>query len=224
AALAGECAALGLRPLVMDQSRGTVAARFGLRARYELAHVLRGDRDWSRVALDCGAGITLLPAKRGLPALAHEGWTATLLDWIYALPQRIDLVILNLASPQAAQGLIDPRGDWLVAIPGRNPNLIGAYRALKHLCGMARPASVRVLLEGHPHRRAAAACFPSLAAAARRFLSLELEDCGCLPGLDGEGGAARQLAAALEGWRLRDHAPARACGAGPQRERIPRGS
>src|SRR5689334_18108 len=67
--LAGALANLGSRVLVLDASAGDAARAIGQPARYELAHVLAGDKSIAEVLLRGGDDICVLPARRALARL-----------------------------------------------------------------------------------------------------------------------------------------------------------
>src|SRR5689334_21122191 len=73
-AMARQLNAAGHRCLIIDASRGEVARRLGLAAKYELHHVQLGDRRLADVVLQSG-DMRVLPAARGLAdfAQAHPG-------------------------------------------------------------------------------------------------------------------------------------------------------
>lgn len=69
-ALAGALALGGRRPVLLDADRGRVAPALGLRARFDLLHVLAGDCDIGAALCVDARGFAVLPAARGLDALA----------------------------------------------------------------------------------------------------------------------------------------------------------
>jgi flagellar biosynthesis protein FlhG len=68
--LATALVAMGRQPLVVDLDQGRAALGLGLKARYELAHLLRGDKTLPEVLLVAANGVAVLPATRGLPRAA----------------------------------------------------------------------------------------------------------------------------------------------------------
>ena len=69
-AMARQLTASGNRCLLIDASRGEVARRLGLAAKYELHHVQLGDRRLADVVLESG-DMRVLPAARGLADFAQ---------------------------------------------------------------------------------------------------------------------------------------------------------
>jgi hypothetical protein len=68
--LARACAEQGDRTFVVDAAHAQVAAAFGLRARYDLAHAFNGDCAPLEACVPAGANLRILPAAR---ALEQEG-------------------------------------------------------------------------------------------------------------------------------------------------------
>jgi hypothetical protein len=60
----------GLRTLLIDLTRGALARQLGCRLRYELMHVIDSHRSLEQVLVAGPQDIPLLPAARGVPALA----------------------------------------------------------------------------------------------------------------------------------------------------------
>lgn len=73
ARLAQCCVRLGQRTLVVDAARAQIAAALGLRARFDLAHALRGECTPQAALLDAGDGLTVLPAARAAAGGALAG-------------------------------------------------------------------------------------------------------------------------------------------------------
>src|SRR5664279_3053405 len=77
--LAAAVVGLGHRPLIIDLEKAQTAIILGLKPRYELAHVLCGDKTMNEVLLTSPAGICVLPATRGFArAVAQGNWQQTL--------------------------------------------------------------------------------------------------------------------------------------------------
>jgi len=218
AQLAQALARLGRNVIIIDQSRGAVAAHWGLRTRYELGQVLSGDRTWGQVLQQGPDGIGLLPASRGLGELDHSNAVVGVLSQLYCSPVEPDLVILNMSCGGSTVSLADPCGDWLFAAGAGCGGLMPAYSEMKRLAGRVRPQRLQVLVEGAADPADAHVAFGNLAAAARRFLDLDLYFCGNVPRITDRAtaqgalpGALNQLALGIETWRLRTYVPRMAC-------------
>jgi hypothetical protein len=88
--------------LVVDAARAQLAATLGLRARYDLFHVMLREVALSSALLDAAPRLALLPAARALEAAAARLVAFDdVLDGL-AATRRFDLVILLLPVTQAA--------------------------------------------------------------------------------------------------------------------------
>ncbi len=217
AQLATLLASCGRRVIVLDQSPGAMAATWGLRARYELSHLLSEDRGWEQVLLEGPQGVVLLPAGRGLVQIDTGRARHDLLSQLYSLPMEPDMVLLNLSRTARCGVLADPRGDWLFIAPAGAGGLMPAYGQIKRLAASVRPQRLQVLVDGAQDAADGHVAFGNLAATARRFLDLDLYFCGNIhrdrapfATQDACPEALRRLVADLDGWRLRSHVPSSA--------------
>ncbi|MGA2551694.1 MAG: hypothetical protein ABSF50_16220 [Burkholderiaceae bacterium] len=169
-------ASQGRDVLVIDGSAGEVAKAMGLAARYELRHVVDGDKNLSEVLLKGGAGLRILPAMRGLDRLWRldpEGARRVRAQFSRHLAS-VETLIVNcgplgsLAANRAFQG-----GAHVVIVLSEHTDAItAAYRELKTLrldCGIDQCDVI--LSESSSKARLA---FISLAETARRFLGVTL--------------------------------------------------
>jgi flagellar biosynthesis protein FlhG len=164
------------RVLVLDRSGGEAARLLGLRSRYELRHVLLGDRAWQHVVLHANENIDLLPAMRGLAVLESKDPAA-----VQAWRERAgvlggyDVVVCNGAPSAIARNV-----DWLLALSPTSTSLTAAYAELKRLVHSERTHVCRVVIDQARTERAALDAYASVAATARRFLGMTLELCGAI--------------------------------------------
>lgn len=110
--LAAALATGGHRVLIMDATRGEIAPAFGLAARYELIHVIEGDKALAETALVAPCGARVLPAARGLQMVsAHSVSGLDLFEDIVNAAAPVDLILVH-AEPTAIATLLQ--------LPGRN--------------------------------------------------------------------------------------------------------
>jgi flagellar biosynthesis protein FlhG len=177
--LATALARIGRRVLVLDRSRGDAAAGCGLAARYELAHILAGAKQWGDVALQGPDGIVILPAARGLDALDRDGadWQAAVARLARGAGQAFDVWLVNGAPPRhgAVASVLLPIAPTAAAITD-------AYAQMKRLALERGQRDFRVLVHRAKSETAAFAAYRNVATAAERFLSARLDFCGCIPG------------------------------------------
>jgi MinD-like ATPase involved in chromosome partitioning or flagellar assembly len=174
--LAAALARAGRRVLIVDRSRAEAAAAFGLRVRYDFAHVSNGHKHWPDVALGAADGVTLLPAARGLDEIACEGG-----DWRDAIGAAIgagapfDVWLVN--------GMPPPRGDVAAIVLPLAPTasaITTAYARIKALAIGGR-RTFGVVVHGARSDTAAADAYRSVAETAQRFLRARLDYHGAIP-------------------------------------------
>lgn len=147
AQLAQALARSGRRTLAIDAARLQVAAFLGLRARFDLLHVLRGECPLAAAALASGPDLAVLPAAR-----AFETADAERID-VFALVEAaigsetaFDLVLLMLPPEPATRLAAGLAGsEWLLPIlpNGRDlASLLAAARATAEGMNAALAAAV----------------------------------------------------------------------------------
>lgn len=126
ARLAQQIARNGERTLAVDGVRAQLAAALGLRARYDLAHVLEGECVVSAAQLDAGNRLAVLPAARALAR--RQGTTGLLRQLSAGSHDEFDLVLALL--PAAALAHL-PDGDVLVPVLADAQELMALHASLQ---------------------------------------------------------------------------------------------
>lgn len=177
-AIAEAFAADGQHVLLLDRSRGGIAACAGKRARHELWHVLEGDVAIDDVMIPIRDNLTLLPAARGLDlcAAGRRDWRDVVSVAIGAHNARFDLWLVH-GLPPSGEGCGAP----LFTVTPTRSSVTHAYAQIKALATAQGRRNFGVIVAGVRSDAEAAALFEGLAATARRFLGVELDYCGALP-------------------------------------------
>ncbi|MEO8137384.1 MAG: hypothetical protein ABI831_25810 [Betaproteobacteria bacterium] len=187
--LAHSLARAGQRVLMLDRTHGEAGVALGLRARYELRHVLQGERELRRVVLNTSGGFDLLPAARGLEDVdgndndATESWRR-----LAAAMTVYDVVLCNGAPWDAATS-----AGWVLALTPTSASMRAAYAELKRLARKQGARRCRVVVDAATER-AALEAFSSVAETAQRFLGVQLELGGAIiatPATPAKPGATR---------------------------------
>ena len=183
ATLAHSLRAMGMRPVVLDASRGTVTRAFGMKPRHELLDMMRGAMTFDEVAHATADGVYVLRAERGVEAFVSSGAPARQLFSGFAqLSHGFDSVLL--AMPAGELACMAPPADAVpvVVLDDNADGMVRAYGTVKQLAlgfGYTRFALVaRGASEGSKAQHS------RLAAAARTFLNAEVTLAGRLPGTD----------------------------------------
>jgi len=198
--LARAASASGQRAVILDQSRGEVAAALSLTWRRELDDLLSGEHDYAEVALPGPGGSAILPGARGIARLVEAGEDgARLFGGFAQLSSAPNLVILNLAVKDgAACRLVPPEAEMLlVARPG-NASVTATYSSIKNLVRRHGRRRFRLLVN-RADEQAAAALHANVAEVARRFLDAEVAFGGAIAAGRTELGTVFN---ALEHWSL----------------------
>lgn len=179
--LARTLAELGLSVLVIDRTRGELAARMNAKVRYELAHVVAGDRPLADVLVDGPEGIAILPAARGLDELALNasaadgGWQALLSFWLVQAQRDFDVWLINGLPPAGSEA------DVLLAIEPTAQGITCAYAQIKALAHCQGQRSFGIVIHRADSEASAQATFASVASTARHFLRANLDYRGAIP-------------------------------------------
>lgn len=170
--LASALARSGREVLVVDATPGEIATALGLRPRYELAHLLAGDKRLQDVLLHPQAGLRLMPAARALSGKADLERTLT--ELASKLTPSPELVIVY---QQAATAVLD--GDMLVAASPRRDNITRTYAELKRMKrGRGR---LRLVVSQVADEQGARTLHRALDDTAQRYLGATIDWAGFVP-------------------------------------------
>jgi flagellar biosynthesis protein FlhG len=177
-AIAEAFASAGDRVLLIDRSRGAIAACAGKRARHELWHVLEGDVAIDDALIAVRENLALLPAARGIDLLAADSrdWRDTIAATLGTSHAPYDVWFVHGLPPSDA-GCDAP----LFTVTPSRASVTQVYAQIKALATAQGRSSFGIVVAGVHDDTAAAALFDGLAATARRFLGVELGYCGALP-------------------------------------------
>jgi hypothetical protein len=195
ARLARAFAAAGERTLLLDASRAQVATTFGLKARFDLLHALRGECRLAQARLPIDRGLALLPAARAFDdAVSRKASLAELIAGAAASTDGFDLAIALIAAPHVAL-FAEASAEIAVPVAPNARDVAAALDAVRK-CGQgADIAGFRWLFFGMDD--AAAATLARRLAAAARAWSVAPMRLGAA--LRGPRDAARVVQAAA-GW------------------------
>ncbi|MEP7062196.1 MAG: hypothetical protein ABI881_07345 [Betaproteobacteria bacterium] len=177
-AIAEAFASAGDRVLLIDRSRGAIAACAGKRARHELWHVLEGDVAIDDVLIAVRENLALLPAARGIDLLAADprDWRDTVAAMLGTRHAPYDVWFVHGLPPSDA-GCDAP----LFTVTPSRASVTQVYAQIKALATAQGRRNFGIVVAGVHDDAAAATLFDGLAATARRFLGVELDYCGALP-------------------------------------------
>jgi len=100
--LAYALAGMNRKVMVMDADMGlaNIDLVLGLTPKYNLYHVLKGEKSLKDIIVKGPRGITVLPASSGVEEMADlsKGYKLTLLDELNALEERPDFMLVDTAA------------------------------------------------------------------------------------------------------------------------------
>jgi hypothetical protein len=181
AGFARACVEQGARTLVVDAARAQVAAAFGLRLRYDLAHAFEGDCAPFAAVAAADHELRILPAARALERVRRPEELRRFESGVRALAAGADCVLLVFPAlhARALAGFGRPAGysdAVVVAGPGAEHQR-QAVGAMRSILSVADIDAFRLLFQGtEPHR--ASRLYSRLAAAGAHELGVPTSDAG----------------------------------------------
>jgi flagellar biosynthesis protein FlhG len=210
ASFASAIAAQGLKVIVLDVSHGEALHAFNLRQRFELKHLLNGEKHFDEVALPGPRNVRIVAANHGIATLFEAGHGgAELFGALAALHEPPNLVILHCGANRAGLGCALLRGaalpgELVVFITDDATAVTAAYRQIKALAREFGQVDYRAIVIGARHAEAARRAAGNLAQAANHFFAARVSYGGFVPEAHAAGAplAIKRLALASAQWQL----------------------
>jgi len=177
----------GARVLLLDAdlSQANLDLLLGVHPRYDLQHVLNGERTLEEIVVPGPLGVRLIPAAADVPELAEldDYRRESLLRGLGTLEGGADLVIMDTASgvTRDVLALCLAADDVLVMTTPEMPAFADAYGLIKVLCAQGIRRAPHLLVSQATSAEEAAETADRIRLVARRFLHLELESWGTVP-------------------------------------------
>jgi len=177
----------GARVLLVDAdlSQANLDLLLGVHPRFDLQHVLSGEKTLEEILVTGPKGVTLVPAASGVPELADldDYRREMLLRGLSLLEAEIDLMLIDTASGVSRQStsFCLAADDVVVMSSPEMPAFSDAYGLIKLLQaqGIKRPPHMLVNLATTPEEAEETA--HRIRLVARRFLRLEIDSWGFVP-------------------------------------------
>ena len=217
--LAAAFARSGEQVMVLDAERDSIGTLWGARWRYELGHVLDGDRRLVDVIVPVPESSVILPMRRAGAMLANQGGRRLLARVLEGFMEHDGLLIVPVSLARLDSPLWRSGGDMLFCIGDGSAATTHSYASIKSLLAHRPRPSVHVALAcaGDTPMATARNRFEHLDGIVQRFLGAELRFAGALTAADlaqGSGGrtlyddapeavgSIEALARAVAGWQL----------------------
>jgi flagellar biosynthesis protein FlhG len=178
---------MGARVLLLDAdlAQANLDLLLGLNPRFDLQHVVSGEKSIEEIVVEGPRGVSLVPAASGVPALADldDYRLECLLRGLGNLETETDLILIDVASGSSRQVLTFclAADEVMVVTTPEMPAFSDAYGMIKLLqqSGLSRPPHLVVNAAASPEEAEEVA--HRLRVVARRFLQLEPDSWGFVP-------------------------------------------
>jgi flagellar biosynthesis protein FlhG len=177
----------GARVLLLDANfaQANLDLLLGLHPRYDLQHVLSGERTLEEIVVNGPRGVFLVPASSGSPELADldDYRREVLLRGLGQLDARADLVLIDTASGVSRQvvAMCQAADDVVVMTTPEMPAFSDAYGLIKVLHGQGIERSPHLVVSMAGTDEEAEETAHRIRLVARRFLQLEVDYWGHVP-------------------------------------------
>lgn len=202
-ALALALAGQGKKVLLLDEQlrAGDPHVLLAAAVRYDIGHVLRGEKSLQEIALPA-AGITLLPV--GIVRPVHkDSARVRLLAAFHALVGMFDIVLIRAAATavhRSSFGFALAAPEVIVLCTGTSSGITAAYSQIKITAHTPGNRHFRLLFRG-VEESLASVLFRNLAGVCRQHLNLMPDFAGVLPvERSAAADALETLAAGIAGW------------------------
>lgn len=184
--LAAVFAHSGKDVLVLDEnvSHDNVANTMGMRPRYDLLHVVRGDKTLNDVLLQGLGGASVLPVARAmqaLPKLDHME-RERLMESLLSAAGDKDVVLVDAARDgHSLCASLSGDEPLLLVLNATASGITESYSLLKQMAALNGRQAFDIVINKVKDEREAIAVFDNMAQVARRHLQVQLEYMGFIP-------------------------------------------
>jgi len=184
--LAAVLGSSGKDVLVLDEnlSQDNVANTLGLKARFDLLSVVRGEKNWQDAILRGPQGVRILLVARaiqGLPKL-DESQREHLLESLSAAAKDMDVVLVDAArAGHSVCASLSGDEPLLLVLNATASGITESYALLKQMAMHNGRQAFDIVVNKVGSEREALAVFDNVAQVARRHLQVHLEYLGHIP-------------------------------------------
>jgi flagellar biosynthesis protein FlhG len=177
----------GVRVLLLDAdlSQANLDLLLGVAPRFDLQHVLRGEKTLRDIVIEGPAGVKLVPASSGVPDLADldDFRRESLLRGLSTLEDEVDLILMDTASGVSRQVIrFCLAADEVVVVTTQElPAFTDAYGFIKVLALNGLQTDPHLVVNMSDSAEEAEETAHRIGVVARRFLGLNLDPWGCVP-------------------------------------------
>lgn len=138
--------------LLIDENSGDddLSAVFGMRARYDLLHVLNGDRHLEEVLVSPTPGVNILPAAKTIEKIGclSSSQRNALMDAMQGLERPVDVLLIDAGNthPLGFSPLGLTASETVIVLSGRETAITECYALIKKLSLAFARRNFRVLI------------------------------------------------------------------------------
>ncbi|HUV49836.1 MAG TPA: MinD/ParA family protein [Anaerolineae bacterium] len=178
---------MGKRILLLDADTGlaNIDVILGITPKYNLYHVLNGEKTLSEAVIEGPGGIKILPASSGIPGMAElsKGQKFTLLEEMDGLAEDFDFMLIDTAAGIADNVMYFNMAarEIIVVVSPEPTSLTDAYALIKILYQTYKAKCFKLIVNMVRDSNEATEVYTRLSNAANHFLDLPIEYLGYIP-------------------------------------------
>jgi len=178
---------MGKRVLLIDADTGlaNIDVLLGITPKYNLCHVLQGEKTLPEIIIQGPGGINILPSASGIQQMAElsNGQKLTLLDSLNDLKERLDFVFIDTGAGIAGNVMYFNMAakEIIVVVSSEPTSLTDAYALIKVLYQGYSEKRFMILVNMVKTSNEARSVFRKLSNATDHFLNLSVEYLGYVP-------------------------------------------
>ncbi len=178
---------MGKRTLLLDADAGlaNIDVILGITPKYNLHHVLSGEKNLSEAVVEGPGGVKILPASSGIPEMASlsKGQKFTLLEELDGLDEDFDFMLIDTAAGIADNVMYFNMvaGEIIVVASPEPTSLTDAYALIKVLYQGYAARRFMLLVNMAEDSNEAEGVYTRLSNATNQFLDLPIEYLGYIP-------------------------------------------
>jgi len=178
---------MGKRTLLLDADAGlaNIDVILGITPKYNLHHVLSGEKSLSQAVVEGPGGVKILPASSGIPEMTSlsKGQKFTLLEELDGLDEDFDFMFIDTAAGIADNVMYFNMvaGEIIVVATPEPTSLTDAYALIKVLYQGYAARRFMLLVNMAQNSNEAEGVYTRLSNATNQFLDLPIEYLGYIP-------------------------------------------
>lgn len=178
---------LGQKTLLVDADLGlaNVDVMLGLIPKYNLGHVLLGEKKIDDIIIKGPEGMKIIPSGSGMYKLANlsDKKLAQCLEYLNQLEKSTDFILIDTGAGLSKNVLkfVLAAGEVIIITTPEPTAITDAYGIIKVISASKRDLPIRVVINMVKNEKEAEEVMERLSAVSQRFLGLDLERLGFIP-------------------------------------------